>query len=94
MDKKTKLKILKIIIFFIAVAICVGITCYLFPFMRNLATREGQLAFKERVNQMGMVYYYYLQYKLHKYFYLYFQENLLKYLQGCAMEDYGELFLY
>ena len=54
MDKKTKLKIFKIIMLIVAIAICIGITVYLFPFMKNLATPEGQIAFKERVNSSGI----------------------------------------
>lgn len=48
-----KLKIFKIIIFIIAISICVGITIYLLPVMKNLATIEGQIAFKEKVNSSG-----------------------------------------
>ena len=54
MEKKTKLKIFKITIFIIAILICIGITIYLFPVMKNLATKEGQIAFKERVNSTGI----------------------------------------
>ena len=54
MEKKIKLKILKILIFIIVIAIYVGITIYLFPVMKNLSTVEGQNAFKERVNNSGI----------------------------------------
>ena len=40
MNKKTKLKILKIIIFIIVVLIMISATIYLFPVMKNLSTAE------------------------------------------------------
>lgn len=54
MDKKTKLKIFKITILIIAVIICTIITIYLFPVIKNLSTHEGQMAFKEKVNNSGI----------------------------------------
>ena len=54
MDKKTKLKIFKISLLIIVVIILTIITIYLFPVMKNLSTREGQIAFKERVTTSGI----------------------------------------
>ena len=48
-----KSKIFKIILLIVVIAIFAGITVYLFPVVKNLATPEGQLAFKEKVNNSG-----------------------------------------
>lgn len=54
MNKKTKLKILKIIIFIIVVLIMISATIYLFPVMKNLSTAEGQVAFKQKISNSGI----------------------------------------
>ena len=54
MEKKTKLKILKIILFIIVVAALTLITIYLFPSMKKLATKEGQIAFKQKTQDTGI----------------------------------------
>ena len=54
MDKKKKLKIFKIMLLLIALIIFIVITIYLFPVMRNLSTKEGQIAFKEKVTTSGL----------------------------------------
>ena len=53
MEKKTKLKIFKIILFVIAIIILTIITIYLFPVMKNLSSKEGQIAFKQKVTNSG-----------------------------------------
>lgn len=55
MNRKNKLKIFKVILMIIVLAICVGIIIYLFPVMKNLSTTEGQLVFKEKVKNSGMI---------------------------------------
>ena len=55
MEKKKSLKIFKIILFTIVVIILTIITIYLFPVMRNLSTKEGQIAFKEKVTNSGII---------------------------------------
>ena len=45
---------MKLIIFIFAIAIMIGLTIYLFPVMKNLSTHEGQVAFKEKVNNSGI----------------------------------------
>ena len=55
MEKKKSLKIFKIILFTIVVIILAIITIYLFPVMRNLSTKEGQIAFKEKVTNSGTI---------------------------------------
>ena len=54
MDKKTKLKIFKIFLFVIVVIVLTSITIYLFPVMKNLSTKQGQIAFKEKVTNSGI----------------------------------------
>ena len=54
MEKKTKLKIFKIILFIIVIAICIGITIELFPVIKDLSTKDGQIAFKEKINSTGI----------------------------------------
>ena len=53
MDKKKKLKIFKIMLFVIAVIILTVITVYLFPVVKNLSTKEGQIIFKNKVSDSG-----------------------------------------
>ena len=53
MDKSKKIKIFKIAMLILAVVICVGITIYLFPLMKKLATPEGQIEFKEKIQGTG-----------------------------------------
>ena len=52
--KSEKIKVLRIIIFFVTIILMVGLTIYLFPVMKNLSTYEGQIAFKEKVNDSGI----------------------------------------
>ena len=53
MNKKSK--IFKITLLCVVIAIMIGITIYLFPVIKNLATEEGQNAFKERVKGSGFI---------------------------------------
>ncbi len=55
MSRKSKVKIFKIILTLIVVAILVGVIVYLFPVMKNLSTKEGQVAFKEKVEDSGIL---------------------------------------
>ena len=54
MSDKKKIKVIKIIILIIALALIVGLIAYLFPVMRNLSTHEGQIEFKEKINESGI----------------------------------------
>ena len=54
MEKKTKLKIFKITLFIIAIILLTIITVYLFPVMKNLSSKEGQIAFKQKVTSSGI----------------------------------------
>lgn len=53
-SKSKKLKIVKFIMFIIVIIAMIGMTVYLFPVMKNLSTYEGQIAFKEKVNNSGV----------------------------------------
>lgn len=52
---KKKAKIFKIIMFIVAILLIIGIIIYLFPVMKNLSTHEGQLAFKSRIEESGIL---------------------------------------
>jgi len=54
MEKKTKLKIFKITLLVIAIILLTIITIYLFPAIKNLSTKEGQIAFKQKVTSSGI----------------------------------------
>ena len=53
MEKKRKLKIFKISLFIIVIIILTIITIYLFPVMKNLSSKEGQIVFKQKVTNSG-----------------------------------------
>ena len=54
MKSTKKIKVFKIISTIVAVAIIIGILIYLFPVIKEISTTEGQLAFKEKVNNLGV----------------------------------------
>ena len=54
MKKKTKLRIFKISLLIITIIILTIITVYLFPVMKNLSSKEGQIAFKQKVTNSGL----------------------------------------
>lgn len=55
MSRKDKVKTFKIVLMILILILLLGITIYLFPVMKNLSNIEGQTAFKERVNNSGML---------------------------------------
>lgn len=55
MKKSKKIKIFRIIMTILVLALCVGIIIYLIPVMKQLSSVEGQIAFKERVNESGIL---------------------------------------
>lgn len=55
MSRKNKIKIFKIILTILVLALFVGITIYLFPVMKNLSTLEGKIAFKQKVENSGIL---------------------------------------
>lgn len=55
MSRKNKIKLLRIFLAIVALAIIIGIIIYLIPVMKNLSTVEGQEAFKNKVNASGFL---------------------------------------
>ena len=53
--EKQKVKVFKLTMTILAIAIIVGIIIYMFPVMRELSTKEGQLAFKGKVSSSGIL---------------------------------------
>ena len=53
--EKQKIKIFKVTMTILAIAIIVGIIMYMFPVMKELSTKEGQIAFKEKVSSSGIL---------------------------------------
>lgn len=53
--EKQKVKIFKILMTILAVSIIVGIIIYIFPVMKELSTKDGQVAFKEKVSSSGIL---------------------------------------
>lgn len=51
----TKSKILKLVIFAIVIGIMITAIIYLLPVIQNLSTPEGQQAFKEKINNSGII---------------------------------------
>lgn len=52
---KKKTKIFKIVITILIAMLLIGIIAYLFPVMKNLSSTEGQIAFKEKVKNSGII---------------------------------------
>lgn len=55
MQKLNKIKILKIITLIVMVAILLIATIHMVPIIKQLNTSEGQIQFKERIEQAGMI---------------------------------------
>lgn len=55
MNKKENVKIFKLILLIMVLLISIGVIFYLFPVMKNLSTIEGQVAFKEKVDNSGVM---------------------------------------
>lgn len=51
---KNKKKFIKIIVTVLAILLCLALVIYLLPMMKKLFTQEGRLAFKEKLDGMGM----------------------------------------
>lgn len=54
MEKLNKIKILKIIILIVAIALIVGTIIYLTPLIKELTTSEGRINFKEKIDSLGI----------------------------------------
>ena len=55
MSRENKVKIFKIFLAIIVLSLFLGIIIYLFPIMKDLSTLEGQIAFKEKVENSGIL---------------------------------------
>lgn len=55
MRKKQIIKIFKIILLIIVLIAIIGLTIYLFPVVMNLSSKEGQIEFKEKVDNLGIL---------------------------------------
>ena len=55
MSRKNKIKIFKMFLTIIVLILFLGITIYLFPVMKELSTVEGQIEFKNRVDNSGII---------------------------------------
>lgn len=53
MSKKSK--ILKLILFIFVIIVLIVVTFYMFPVIKNLSTTEGQLKFKEKIENLGFL---------------------------------------
>ena len=54
MKKNTRVKIFKIILAILVLALIIGMIVYLFPVVKNMSSLEGQIAFKEKIDNMGV----------------------------------------
>ena len=48
------MKILKFILLIVTIIVIIGLIAYLAPVMKNLSTHEGQIAFKEKIQDSGI----------------------------------------
>ena len=55
MKNKKKISFVKIILLIVVVIACIGLIAYLFPVMKNLSTHEGQIVFKQRIDDSGIL---------------------------------------
>lgn len=55
MEQTKKHKIIKIILLILVTAIFVGLIIYLIPLMKEISTKEGQLAFKQKIDDLGIL---------------------------------------
>lgn len=54
MDKTKIFKLLKITLSIIVILVFIGLIIYLFPIIKNLSTKEGQVQFKEQIQSTGI----------------------------------------
>ena len=54
MKDKKRISFVKIILLIFVVIAFAGLTAYLFPVMKNLSTHEGQIAFKQKIDDSGV----------------------------------------
>ena len=54
MENKNRIVFVKLILVIFVVITFIGLIAYLFPVMKNLSTHEGQIAFKQKIDESGM----------------------------------------
>lgn len=54
MKKKNIIKFVKTLLFIFVIIIIIGLIIYLFPFIKNLSTTEGQVEFKNQIEKTGI----------------------------------------
>ena len=54
MEEKNKIKFLKLILFIVTITLITVLIAYLAPVMKNLSTHEGQVAFKDKIQNSGI----------------------------------------
>ncbi len=55
MEQKKLQRIIKILLITLVIAIFVGLIIYLIPLMKEISTKEGQLAFRQKINDWGVL---------------------------------------
>ena len=55
MKKSKKIIFFKMVLMWMVIVLFIGIILYLFPVIKDLSTVEGQVAFKQRVNESGFL---------------------------------------
>ena len=55
MKEKKKISIVKTILWILVIIIFVGLIAYLLPVMKDLSTQEGQVAFKQKIEESGII---------------------------------------
>ncbi len=55
MSRKNKVKVFKIIMILIVIAIIIGAIIYLWPIFRNISRPEGQMEFKQKIEDLGFL---------------------------------------
>ena len=53
--KIKKTQIFKIILAIIVITICIGVIIYLMPILKNLRTTDGQMEFKQKIDDLGFL---------------------------------------
>lgn len=55
MSRKTKVNIFKFVMLAIIIGIIIGAIIYLWPLFKNISTSEGQIAFKQKIQDLGFI---------------------------------------
>lgn len=54
MSRNNKVKIFKFVLFIIVISLIIGMFIYIFPVIKNISTVEGQLEFRDKVQNTGI----------------------------------------